>query len=898
MSAAKAKRDEENKKRKEAAALAAERAREENEKRLEREKAAREAQEAAARRSQLELEARRKKEALVTEQEVVLGTSLITYGPGLNVQSVIAGFDLCRVTIKNLPRNAKQEEIVHIFTQQGIERSSFYIGQFKDSGFYREGTVLMKAEEGQSIAIGLQGIEFRDHFLTFQVNGETGGNTMGSSVRNSDCLTVYWRVPSETFIVTYPSMDEARRKVSELDGKMCKGQRIRAQMNQPPPGAVLRYYIDSSIKLTGFPIGTKLPDHDLVAFSGSYHIRALTSTSCGLEDSHNILRRHLQLCPNVKIETYQNLTPKPIDGNVRVKVQFESWEDAKSAYDSINDKRLHNSPLFHASLPNPLKYTIFIPRQQYEAQKKQWDSLSEITPDRDAHVQIGIGKRGDVSINVLGKDKKAVGSLKVRVEHMVAGERLDPEFWHPSFSAPNQRVKFLNRIYHTKGVYVRTDLRTRSLKVYGASDALVEEARKMVKEEVDRLAKLETTELLNQASVGFFVREGLGKLKELLGEENATMVYGTRGHYITIKGGEEGKRHLNRLIAESRTAGFVGQALPGDTEKEACPICMDEISHAEQLGCGHSYCSGCLQHYLESAPHTKIFPLACIGDEGACKVPISIPEIRRFLRPQVFQALVEVAFRSYLDQHAQELKFCTTPDCQQIYRHSPTGNGTRTLQCPSCFSTICSACDEEAHEGMTCDERRVHKDPAEQDRLFNEWANEHGKQCPECRRVIEKISGCNHMTCPCGAHFCWQCGKTFGGGEIYAHMENAHGNIYGNEVPVWANQNDANVEENIFEQQGRLWAQALQRQREIQAAQAAARIRQQNALDAVRDREQNALRAQMMEARRRQLQNENAAAIGRQNELYAQAVETRRRQLEAARATQRQDNSGSWCVVM
>ena len=849
------------------------------------------------------MEARRKREALVTEQDIVLGSSLITYGAGIDVHSVVTGFDLCRVTIKRLPRDATQEEIIHLFTQQGIERSSFFIDQFKDNGKHREITVLMKAEEGQPIAIGLEGIEFRDNFLTFEVSGDTGGNTvtMESSARNSNCLTVYWRVPSETFIVTYSSTDEARRKVSELDGKICKGQQIKAQMNQLPPHRHNAFgNNETSIKLTGFPIGTLL-DRDLISFAGSYQIRALSSRSCGLQESHDILRRHLQLRPNVKIETFENLTPKPVDGKVRVKVQFETWEDAKTAYDSINDKRFHNSPLFRASLPDPLQYTIFIPRQQYESQKKQWDSLSEKTPDRDAQVQTRMGNRGDVSIQVLGQDKKAVGTLKVRVEHMVAGERLDPEFWHPSFAAPNQRV-FFNQIYQTKGVYVRADLKTRSLRIYGKSDAMAEEARMMLKEEIDRLAKLETTETLNHASVGFFVRGGLGKLKELLGEDNATMTFATRVQ-ITVKGGEEGRCHLNRLIAESRTARFVDQTLPGDMiEKDICPICTDEISHAEQLGCGHSYCSGCLQHYLESAPHTKIFPLACIGDEGACKVPISIPEIRRFLQPQVFQALVEVAFRSYLDQHAQELKFCTTPDCQQIYRHN---SNTRVLQCPSCFSTICSACDEEAHEGMTCQERLHKVSAAEQDRLFNVWANEHGKQCPECGRVIEKNEGCNHMTCLCGAHFCWQCGKSFSAATIYNHMNTAHGGMY-DQAPAWANPN--NVEENLFEEQRRLLALAqARRQQEIVNN---ARVQQQNALhiqmieanrrqnqleqDAIR--RQNALRAQLMEDRRRQTQLEQDA-IRRRQLQNDEDVDRRRR--EAARTTpSTRDGSGNWCVIM
>ncbi len=31
--------------------------------------------------------------------------------------------------------------------------------------------------------------------------------------------------------------------------------------------------------------------------------------------------------------------------------------------------------------------------------------------------------------------------------------------------------------------------------------------------------------------------------------------------------------------------------------------------------------------------------------------------------------------------------------------------------------------------------------------------------CPACRAGIEKASGCNHMTCWCGAHFCAMCGE-------------------------------------------------------------------------------------------------------------------------------------------
>lgn len=34
----------------------------------------------------------------------------------------------------------------------------------------------------------------------------------------------------------------------------------------------------------------------------------------------------------------------------------------------------------------------------------------------------------------------------------------------------------------------------------------------------------------------------------------------------------------------------------------------------------------------------------------------------------------------------------------------------------------------------------------------------HGKQCPTCGIGVQKISGCNVMTCVRGHHFCWSCG--------------------------------------------------------------------------------------------------------------------------------------------
>ena len=46
------------------------------------------------------------------------------------------------------------------------------------------------------------------------------------------------------------------------------------------------------------------------------------------------------------------------------------------------------------------------------------------------------------------------------------------------------------------------------------------------------------------------------------------------------------------------------------------------------------------------------------------------------------------------------------------------------------------------------------------EKKYKKWkAKKNVKTCPLCSREIEKTVGCNHITCLCGSHRCWICGK-------------------------------------------------------------------------------------------------------------------------------------------
>ena len=712
--------------------------------------AAREACEAAATEYRRLEALRREAEALVTEQHAVLREStLLTCGAGLEVQNVVAGFNTCRITIRNLPRDAKLNEVSDMFTQQGIIHSDFLVLALRSKENHQEASVLAVADCGRAIAIGLNGIMFRDRSLTFRVS---------ENPNDSDaCVKFSWRVPSATMTATYSSMEEAMKKVSDLDGKTYKGQKIRA----------LKHFVPSSIRIFGLSLDIPI-DQEIYEFAGTSNIKRRLK-SCTLQDLFGCLLKHLKKAfPNIKMDG--NQPPEAINDRVVVRVRFENWKDAKMAFELVDKKKLlPNSPIISATLENLARDKIVIPQQQYKAQERQWNILSEKRSGSDAYVQTrirqGLGDRGDAYvIQVVGQDKKMVGVLKVKVGNMVAGDILDSSLWHHSFASSSAAGKsFFDRIYSETNVYIRNDFKAKALKIYGEAGAK-EKACQMIREEVNRLAQLETTVVLDQASVGFFMRGGLAQLKKLVGEDNAVHSFESGRCKITIKGPDENRHQLRRLIKESQTR----LRHPEHHKGEDCPICTDEILHPEQLGCGHNYCSECLRHYLSSAPK---FPLACI----ICKVPIAIPLLRRFLTPQAFRALVEAAFNWYLSDPTRKLKYCRTADCEQIFLQS---EDPQVLNCPVCLSTVCSACGEEPHDGVTCTQNKLNKDLIEQDRLFDLWiAANNVRRCPGCSITIEKIEGCNHITCDrCRTHFCWKCG--FHDGEIYPHLNQEHGGIF------------------------------------------------------------------------------------------------------------------------
>mmetsp|Transcript_7625 Transcript_7625/g.16514 ORF Transcript_7625/g.16514 Transcript_7625/m.16514 type:complete len:421 (+) Transcript_7625:104-1366(+) len=99
---------------------------------------------------------------------------------------------------------------------------------------------------------------------------------------------------------------------------------------------------------------------------------------------------------------------------------------------------------------------------------------------------------------------------------------------------------------------------------------------------------------------------------------------------------------------------------------------------------------------------------------------------------------------------------CTT---KWIKKQEDSGQAT-SATCPYCRANIHDD-DVIAILGRPFKQREALTRPANEeiDDLTLQWFNDQTKLCPGCGSRVEKLDGCDHMTCLCGCEFCFGCGS-------------------------------------------------------------------------------------------------------------------------------------------
>jgi hypothetical protein len=188
-----------------------------------------------------------------------------------------------------------------------------------------------------------------------------------------------------------------------------------------------------------------------------------------------------------------------------------------------------------------------------------------------------------------------------------------------------------------------------------------------------------------------------------------------------------------------------------------CIVCANHITskrYCETLPCGHVYCDNCITGWFERAVNDSTFlPLQC------CKQPVKQPEY--LLRKYLEYSKAEKLIMTMEEKECQNKMYCPNSSCSVFINLDKVEEYLgfdMNFECKICKTMICFNCHYHKHEkAITCDQNRFIEEL--NDSAAVEACKALGFQrCSKCKKFVELIYGCNHMTCTCKNEFCYNCG--------------------------------------------------------------------------------------------------------------------------------------------
>ncbi|KAI8559323.1 hypothetical protein RHMOL_Rhmol04G0163300 [Rhododendron molle] len=187
-----------------------------------------------------------------------------------------------------------------------------------------------------------------------------------------------------------------------------------------------------------------------------------------------------------------------------------------------------------------------------------------------------------------------------------------------------------------------------------------------------------------------------------------------------------------------------------------CEICIETKPYSESFairGCTHSYCSDCVIKYVSSKLDQNIIQIRCPVPD-CNKGGLDLEHCRAILPPEVYDkwgsALCESAFV------ASKKIYCPYKDCSAFMIDDDNDNGDgegeaiAKVGCLYCNRYFCAQCKVLWHEEIDCSEfQKLHEDEREREdiMLLNLAKEKQWARCPHCKAYVEKIGGCDDMTC-------------------------------------------------------------------------------------------------------------------------------------------------------
>jgi hypothetical protein len=687
------------------------------------------------------------------------GSLLVRFGPGLEIRSLTATDVISpSVVVENLAAGTQIQEVYQLAVsfKPDLPRHAVRL--------LPKASAVIHFESMSAAQAALKALDGKLHNGSCLVARALKPTAASEDVTSIQCT---WFQPAKSAFLQFTSpMAAAAVRSQEL-----RGRRIKVVPQTPRAGFSRPY----SVLLVGLDLKTTEEDLRQLYTFDAVKIRD-PKFNVSREDTIAYIR---SLFDGTRIKELKETSPRHEDLQ-RVAITVESAEDARRFYKEYEGKKheflgqttlgisLMYSATFRFSIEICRAIKAEVEGLAEEEKRKEKTHRETKGKDEDAPARLLIY---DKQIRVHGKGRPAVVRVKTAIQKLLRGEVVCGEdgraLWDPALKGPEGRRMILN-IKNQTGVHINCDVRNQSLTFYGSPEARAA-ARIQLGEEYQKLLNRQHGIPLYGNAYRTFIRGGYAAVQEHLGADKVILNADRKLLIVRCSPAElEKVRFLMYNPGRKRPE--------NEAAKEGeCPVCFDTPTDPVNGQCGHVYCKSCAQGYILSALETQTYPITCFGGgDATCNAGFSIGMIKSLLTAADVDRLFSHCFMTYVQKRPLEHSFCPTPDCSTVYNISATG---AVFTCSQCFVGICTTCKTECHEGQTCEEYQIATNPELDAQKLQEWKDKSGvRTCPNCKATVEKIDGCNHITCRCGTHWCWLCERSFADGpEVYNHLGSCTG---------------------------------------------------------------------------------------------------------------------------
>jgi hypothetical protein len=686
------------------------------------------------------------------QERIMGGSLLVRFGPGLEIHSLTAtDVTSPSVILENLAAGTQVHEVYQLAQvfKSDLPRHAVRL--------IPKASAVIHFDSMSAAQAALTALDGKLHNGSSLVARALKPTAASEDVTRIECT---WFQPSKSAFLQFVSPVMA----AEVRSRELRGRRIKVLPQTPRMGFTRPY----SVLLLGLDLDTTEADLRALYTFDSVKIRE-AKFNVSREDTIAYIR---SLLDGTRIKELKGITP-PHEDLQRLVITVESAEDARRFYKEYEGKK--HEFLGQTALGLSLSYsaTFRIPVEVCKAIKAEVEGLMEEEKAKERAHREAKGKDEDAparlliydkQIRVHGKGRPAVVRMKTAIQKLLRGEVVCGEdgraLWDPALKGPEGRRIILN-IKNQTGVQINCDVRNQSLTLYGSVEARAA-ARIQLGEEYQKLLNRQHEIPLCGQAYRTLIRGGFAAVQQHLGEDK--IILDTARKLLLVRCSPAELEKVRLLVYNP------GRKRPqNEAAKEGeCPACFGTPTEPVKGQCGHVYCKSCAQGYVLSAIETQTYPITCFGDDATCNAGFSIGLIKSILSAADLDRLFSQCFMAYIQKRPLEYSFCPTTDCSTVYNVSATG---AVFTCSQCFIGICTTCKTEGHEGQTCEEYQIATNPELDAQKLQEWKDKSDvRTCPNCKASVQKVDGCDHMTCRCGTHWCWKCERSFPHDTIYTHM--------------------------------------------------------------------------------------------------------------------------------